>query len=582
MAIIIPSKNILEINNQKVVDNEVDNIEVSYKNIVQDNHYAETVHNEEITSGFVLDSSSITDTDTGYINKIVLPDNPFVDVYGSYVCANSFYYVSKEIFIPFKQDNTHVLTSILTGLNKEGNNNINYSCYGQIISGITHQSMTVTVMLNSLKTGVESIYGIYVPPTLESAYIKEKEDVGNYSIQYEQTSEYSDFDGRTTQAKLNIEDKSNLSTVLGEEVFIGEDKYLKLSLSNILCGMRIIRGQGRSTATPMGNLDDRFISANIGNSTYEQYIPEKVSITIYGNTLGIDLKDKVIKIGDGQHVYSFDGNELMQTSNVHSERMSAISVGSYVRDADESYSYYRFTQELSIGEELLKDGNVIYNANGESAYVEEIDIENVKTLVIRAQKDGEFANMSNVLATVPIYSVSETLYYKVLNDWKSGKEVAVIRCLVDDYYEEKETDVKITFQNKSGNDLQFTLDVDVPIGAIIKWGKLSPRAQVVVTKYENGIYYGTSNVIPMEYGVENDGSADKIIKISPQRLGYPMTIMIGDVVTPYVKSPEKTVGDKPMSKYYDKNTPKNFLVVGKGIIHDGQLLQEITLQEIQK
>jgi hypothetical protein len=50
--------------------------------------------------------------------------------------------------------------------------------------------------------------------------------------------------------------------------------------------------------------------------TYTEYNTEQLEITIYGNTIGIDLTDGTVDYGSGNKPHTLSGNELMQDSAV--------------------------------------------------------------------------------------------------------------------------------------------------------------------------------------------------------------------------------------------------------------------------
>lgn len=77
-----------------------------------------------------------------------------------------------------------------------------------------------------------------------------------------------------------------------------------------------------------------------GTSTF--YFPQNVSINFFGNTIGIDMNDKTVTInGDGTHPISFEGNELIQTTN-------------YVMENGESKNY--ITTAFGKTMDLYKNG----------------------------------------------------------------------------------------------------------------------------------------------------------------------------------------------------------------------------------
>ena len=93
MAIKIPSKDIYEINNQKVVDNEIDNIEIQQKNFNTKKEYSVLVYKEsfsnEIVAGdeqessgyrFLEDGATNTEITTNVAYSIVFIDPKYMNV----------------------------------------------------------------------------------------------------------------------------------------------------------------------------------------------------------------------------------------------------------------------------------------------------------------------------------------------------------------------------------------------------------------------------------------------------------------------------------------------------------------------
>lgn len=500
MAIIIPSKNIYEITNQKVIDNEVDKIEVSAKNAVPDNHYSETVYNENVEEGFYDNIVNVIDTNHDLYAQVIPFDNPRMPFYACSVCANAQYYLSKTIYIPFVIDNTHILNGILTGVDKNGNTNISYSCSGRIINGHTTSSITVIMRADGYRLNAGS--SAYLPPLTEEGYIIETEEENTYNIPTEETNNYSDSD-YTVNTKISIDRKDNVATVEAQKVTINGKEYLQIDLKDILCGIRIIKTNGSGIAFPdetyVPSLGTGNLVGRVTNNTYIQYIPKQVSITIYGNTIGIDLQDNTVEIGSGQHVYSFDGNELMQTSNTPS---------------------------------------------------------------------------------------IDSKYNKVIKQWKNGKEVATIKCGIDEYWENKEEEITITVKSILPYSviykrIEFTSDTPLRDGANFSnhATKLKDAIDIYeISRKENGTYSGfvLSDETPI-INKEYIGTTNWKLVIDPQTGMRPLTFQIGDMVIPYIMGADGN--DKPMSFYSDK-TPKWFKVIGKGIIADGQIMQELTLQEM--
>lgn len=255
------------------------------------------------------------------------------------------------------------------------------------------------------------------------------------------------------------------------------------------------------------------------SGTYEKYDPLRVRISFKGNVLELDLQDNTLTIGNGKNTYSFSGNELMQDTNSPT-----------VRDT----------------------------------------------------------------------------YNKVLTQYINGKEVATLKCNIDDYYD---TNGNLVVSPKT----QWRYDNPVNIkkvkklGAFEEYGVVNQYYQIEVIgtkvlREGNHLYYNSTNfadsgeiateqLAPI-YGlaVPQNGDFDKkldsidtntelTLGLNSVPIPVNMTFHIGDTVIPYVYSAQGV--DRPMSYYID-NTPKQFVVVGKGISYRGRVYQTLTLQEVTK
>lgn len=595
MAIIIPSKNIYEINNQKVVDNEVDNIKVSAKNAVPDNHYSETVYNENILSGiYKPEISVISDIKSGLGTNVVVDPttNPIVGIYAAYLYADSFYYIDTTIEIPIQKDTSHVITSILTGATTEGQENIKYSCSGIINSGRTNAEGLITVYTSG--ASIQRHSQTFLPPLGETAYTQEKSTTGTYSILKEEKERYNiTTDGREyIEAEINLPNESDLGNI-EPYTFIKDDKeYFALKISKLLCGVRIVRGSGYDYARPV-SVGSSTLSGSIQGSTYTEYIPESVEFTIYGNTIGINLQDKTVNFGEGQHIYSFDGNELMQTTNRIQKKGYGIVVGALV-GTTENISFYRYSH--AEGEDDLEVGDSLYY-NGEYATAISGDAET--NVYLQCINGGKFASLSGLLRTTPVARIMKTpqqemFYNNLIHEWKDGKEIATIRCCIDEYSEKKEQEVLINVidiepihlgGSTIGRQIVFSCDTPISNGAsLVWWGHANTQEQIIFVSYnkEDDTYSGAyvANFGDVSKNQAIRCTANEIVIISPIRKNTPMTVRIGNAIIPFVRDADGQ--DKPMSLYADKQTPKEFIVLGKKFIADGALSQELTIQEIPK
>lgn len=95
----------------------------------------------------------------------------------------------------------------------------------------------------------------------------------------------------------------------------------------------------------------------------------------------------------------------------------------------------------------------------------------------------------------------------------------------------------------------------------------------IITHYKNG-----KEVAEIKCNIDDYYDTHTNLAISKDgKDNLPMTFHIGDTVIPYVYTANGE--DRPMSYYFD-NTPKQFVVVGKGISYRGRVYQNLTLQEI--
>lgn len=304
MAIIIPSRNIYEKNHNKIRDNVIDNVEIDAKNVVADNKYDEVVNTQELGIGF---------------NDIVNGEeeakfNQRVDVYlngtleyvsYAYAYMQASYIKDVNFNIPILIDN-HFIQSIkdLTSKNDETNEeetNIKYTIYGKKREGIVKGSIEIK-QGNDLSVSLENVE--FIPekesditalsfPTMVSITAKCFRQPNISS-----TIEVKDIDISTIHKTKIVEDTEN-------------DAWTFETPISILCGLKVASFKEDYFN---GVAPTSYTKESIG--VYEEYIPTEISITFYGNTIGIDLVDKTVKIGSGNHPFSIGGsNELLQTSN---------------------------------------------------------------------------------------------------------------------------------------------------------------------------------------------------------------------------------------------------------------------------
>lgn len=486
MAVIkIPSKHIYSIDNQKVIDNQVDKIEVQSARVVPDNHYNEPVYNGIAQGEYDINSEKYSDGDSRLLSSVVSMTNPIVYCNSSFIYEDNQYYINKIINIPIQLDNKHIVRSLLLGIGSDGTKRIKYSCSGKIISGKTDALVLLTATVSG--AAVSSWKCSQIPAM---HYYDSIEKIDQYDILNEYKNKIDFESGYSLTAKIEPKFIDNLGDITAKEVSLNGLPYLQLDLKNILCGIRIVRSGGQVAARQITSGSSN-LSGTGGHSEYEEYIPESVTITIYGNTIGIDLKNEIVTIGNGSHIMSFSGNELMQTTNSPSIQSN---------------------------------------------------------------------------------------YIKIIEQYKNGKEVAALRCGIEDYYDADSQDIEINILSYSRGSERYivSIETDYPIvaGGVIYLNN-GDRLDVLYKFDAKTWSCATSFDTILNIGKQHAVFGNKIISKRREN-SLPMTLHIGDFVVPYVYGANGA--DKPMS-VRKNGTAKQFEVLGKKVIYDGGVWQEIAIQE---
>lgn len=374
MAIIIPSKKTYERQNPKVRDNVIERIEVRAKEVVPDNEYETAVHNESYSNVF---QQNELQTD-----RKAVADGYGQIMYESYIEATPTHAFINKINIPIQYNEFSIIEKILTGENKNKESNIKFSIVGNFYKGTATQTVTV----DNTPSSTGNTYGeiIYSTPT-------EKEEGIRY--EFPKTIEKTASSGNglyEATAKVEIKDLTNLKSVSVEK----KDSSFAIKNIYILSGVSFVSLKSiHSFPVETGGS----IYSYTREGEYEQYIPTEIEITIYGNTIGIELTDNTVYIKGqtAKKVQSIDGNELMQTSNFWAETggnaieraFSATqqeyangketatircSIGEYYGDKEfsvrfggelNSYEDMAFYELFVSGDQKLAEGDILYFKN---------------------------------------------------------------------------------------------------------------------------------------------------------------------------------------------------------------------------
>lgn len=324
MAIIIPSKCIYDKQNLKVRDNIINRFEVSSVEIVPNNDYEIPVYNEEIECP--NDENVAAEADPNGKDKAVgsaVYTDPFSShghyAVVSYVEFNS-YKKSKDFTIKIpKLKNNSFINKLYYGKDSENNPNIKYSITADVDRG--EASSVFQVSVNNFGTSAdvttsEITYGEITNTDSEKVPAPTKETYTYYAIGFED-------DIISATAEATFYNSGSILTVTPTDVIENGIEYYKITF-NVISGWRTVKIGG-------GGVVDYSSSDFALAGTYEIYKPTRIEITVYGNTIGIDLIDETVFIPEdksGNKPFSIEGSEIMQTSNFYeTEGNSAIYQG---------------------------------------------------------------------------------------------------------------------------------------------------------------------------------------------------------------------------------------------------------------
>lgn len=508
MAIKIPSKNIYEIDNPKIRDNMIDNVSVEQTVVKPDNEYEVPVYNEAIESGIEFYNSTISDNlvsqgdITGYLKEF----------WYAYHWISPQYIKNISIKIP-KIKNNKWVNKIYRGIKEK--DNIPY--------------IGVTIRAKKETGTATGRYPLSSKPTTN--YTKTEDYTG--SIKPKKTYTYSHtISGSLASKSVTTPEKWVNEDNINTANYTDDNNYYYLNLT-ILCGYEEI-GVGGYNIADVNVQTPPNISLS---GECEKYTAYRVEITIYGNTIGIDLTDGSVTYGSGNKPFLLSGNELMQyketinyanvkglkhngaglTINGNENNMLVVNGTCVVPPAAGHYTIPLRNVSLPKGKYILKGmpkaigrcalilQNTEDNTTVQSFYEPiEFYLEEQQNFTFYfVVSDGSIFNNFIIAPEIININSSEYLANNILNQYANGKETATLLCDISDYYDE---------------------------------------------------------------------SGEKVIDTKTTKMSF----RLHDEVIPYVFGADGK--DKPMSKHQD-GSAKVFEVVGSNIIYDGAVWQKLTLLE---
>jgi hypothetical protein len=338
MAIIIPSKNIFDISNQKITKNKIKSIEVNATEVFQVKKQRETVTEEDrkdITFAFKHTQEERETVENGKLT------NPRIFA-TSFVQITSYY---DAVVYPINKVQRNKIIEKMY----EGEQNISVSVFGSVYTNKQAKG-TISVPKGS---GIEDIKIEYSPPE-STEYL---EDFSLFPTSFTSTVE---TDGLYASKTLELENKSNINTA-SFELTKEEDGseyykiYLKL-LSKIevsTLGGKVEKGDIHKDVF-YGDLEGEF-------TVYEA---KEIKINFLGDTTEYDTRTKVLKYGDTdtKNVFSIEGNDLLQSTNKYfvteDDYQDAIEYN--IKKTLEEYTNGKETAEIlcSIDEYKNEEGEI--------------------------------------------------------------------------------------------------------------------------------------------------------------------------------------------------------------------------------
>lgn len=299
MAFVIPSKNIYNKDNDKIRDNKIDRIEVGAFEIVPNNEYETPVYNENIKSPNFNEEKK---HNLKYEKYTYLEEDSaaeYEDYIGIYAGITAKY-TNIDISIP-KLSNNNLISNLLLEKDNESKIGINLICEVKYYSVTADYDTATNTISNIKRTENEQKRETKNNVNIQEIFSKQNGEKG-YLYFSKSENKYGVYGG-TVSIETNIKDNNNILRTSYDD----ENESYKIRGLNILSG-----------ATGLG------LSGHSGDYDYipltgdeVDYTPIQVEITIYGNTIGIDLKDKTVYVpsDSGNKPFSVEGNELLQTTN---------------------------------------------------------------------------------------------------------------------------------------------------------------------------------------------------------------------------------------------------------------------------
>lgn len=565
MAIIIPSKNIYEMNNPKIRDNLIDNVSVEQFLAKEVKEYQEQVYSTKIELLTQSIESEIFDQ-RGSRGNYGLGSGLYYSIC-SYISILPKYI--KNYTIKFdKLLINKVINKVYLGKDKNEDNEIKstikYNLKEYNASGIA-----------SVKTGSSGTEATFTNISYDPTSIVETSSSVSLfspklSYEFNHTTVYG-----TKSITADISNKfTNLTNLLGNKDYVDTDDYISFNI-DILSAYNITMLGGYAD-----NLDVAPTSISV-SGVYQEYTADEIEISIYGDTIYLDLTDGSITYikdqsgnivqGKGNKPHSLSGNELLQdsaktngkatskflASNILSQYSNGketaellVQMGDYYDENDNlvisANSYNLFTTQWKITEKQFFDIKLLSSNSFSVEYLKKTENQNAIGLV-RFSSGEKLAKgtytisfNSTIIGTQPYSRVNEMFVY---NKTKSNEIIQIYKLGGDQqnqshnftFYLNENSEISIYFSCVIGSTQILVSDFFAQFdNFMINYGNLKPY-----TPY-NMHFENYDEVIPMVFGANSQ--------------------------------------DRPMS-LTKQNAKKVFTVIDNKIIYDGAIWQKLILLE---
>lgn len=444
MAIKIPSKNIYNIDNPKVRDNLIDNISLNETIISPSNEYETTIYNGKETNIELSQFSNDPEqNDVGIDTQVQigsLDNGSSINIgYISY-CGYQDYYTSPiRIDFPIIINNKYI-SKIYYGKDDNGEPNIKITALcKKTIGDATADATFIGNKFREIKNillGEGSIISndlFAIPNTIENTH---SDSMHHTSATVSSSAKL--YQSPSLLTATPIIEQNNVSIRFSA---VSQVTVVKFSYTAV--------GVQPSTSSTLQTFNIK--------GTYEKYIPTQIQVTVYGNTIGIDLTDGSITQGGGDKPFSLSGNELMQDS-------SKI----YVKDTVEIHSVQDDPNSGTITQYFIY---FYCNSSPKTIVVDNNEYEVLTNEGLKPDNIYYFKSYSRLFndgdkpSVTLCFSSANYLAKNILSAYSKGKETATLLCSISDYFDYSNPKNKlISKHGADGLPMTFSLhDIVVPM-----------------------------------------------------------------------------------------------------------------------